>query len=151
MRLVLQRVGRAGVEVDGIWLGAIDRGLLVLVGIEKGDGEGEVAAAAEKVRNLRLFEDDQGKMNLDVVQAGGAVLLVSQFTLAASTDRGRRPSFDAAAPPERARELFDRLAGALRAQGLAVETGSFGAHMRVELVNEGPVTFVLDVRPGAGD
>jgi D-aminoacyl-tRNA deacylase len=149
MRLVLQRVARAGVEVDGAWLGAIDRGLLVLAGVEQGDGDAEVAAAAEKIRYLRVFEDDAGKMNLDVVEAGGSVLLVSQFTLAAATDRGRRPSFDTAAPPERARELLDRLADALRELGLGVETGSFGSHMRVELVNEGPVTFVLDLRTSA--
>lgn len=145
MRLVLQRVASARVEVDGERLGAIGHGLLVLAGVEAGDGEAQVAAAADKLLGLRVFEDDRGRMNLDLVQAGGAVLLVSQFTLAASTDRGRRPSFDRAAPPERARPLLESLAARLAAAGVGVETGRFGAHMSVELVNDGPVTFVLDL------
>jgi len=149
MRLVLQRVRSARVEVDGERVGAIGRGLLVLAGIETGDGPAQVEAAADKLLGLRLFADEQGRMNLDVRQIGGAVLLVSQFTLAASTDRGRRPSFDRAAPPETARPLIERLTARIAAAGVPVERGRFGAHMAVELVNDGPVTFVLDLPSGA--
>jgi D-tyrosyl-tRNA(Tyr) deacylase len=148
MRLVLQRVASARVEVDGERVGAIGPGLLVLAGVETGDGPAEVAAAADKLLGLRIFADEQGRMNLDVRQAGGAVLLVSQFTLAASTERGRRPSFDRAAPPESARALIDALAARLAAAGVRLERGRFGSGMAVTLVNDGPVTFVLDVPPG---
>jgi D-tyrosyl-tRNA(Tyr) deacylase len=144
VRLVVQRVARAAVEVAGERVGAIGRGLLVLAGVAAGDGEREAAAAAEKLRYLRIFEDADGKMNLDVAQAGGAVLLVSQFTLLAATDRGRRPSFERAARPEIAAPLIDRIATHLRGLGLEVATGKFGASMAVELVNDGPVTLVLD-------
>lgn len=109
----------------------------------------EVEAAADKILGLRLFADEQGRMNLDVRQVGGAVLLVSQFTLAASTDRGRRPSFDRASPPETARALIERLAARIATAAVPVERGRFGAHMAVELVNDGPVTFVLDLPAGA--
>jgi D-tyrosyl-tRNA(Tyr) deacylase len=149
MRLVLQRVTSARVEVDGERVGAIGRGLLVLAGVEAGDGPAQVDAAADKILGLRVFADEQGRMNLDVRQVGGAVLLVSQFTLAASTDRGRRPSFDGAAPPETARPLIERLAVRVAAAGVAVERGRFGADMAVELANDGPVTFVLDLPAGA--
>jgi D-tyrosyl-tRNA(Tyr) deacylase len=149
VRLVLQRVARASVTVAGERVGAIGRGLLVLAGVERGDGAAQAAAAADKVAHLRVFEDGEGKMNLDVAQAGGSVLLVSQFTLAASTDRGRRPSFERSAPPDEARDLLDRLAEELRSSGLAVETGRFAARMEVELVNDGPVTLVLDLPPPA--
>ncbi len=144
MRLVLQRVSRARVEVDGERVGAIGRGLLVLVGVAAGDGSDQVRAAAERLLNLRIFADAGGKMNLDLRQAGGSLLLVSQFTLVATLDRGRRPSFEGASPPETARTRFEELAQRLLAAGVRVETGRFGARMEVELVNDGPVTFVLD-------
>jgi D-aminoacyl-tRNA deacylase len=147
MRLVLQRVARASVRVGDEEVAAIGRGLLVLVGVERGDTRAQVAAAARKLGGLRLFEDGQGKMNLDLTAAGGAVLLVSQFTLAGSLARGRRPSFDGAAPPEAAEPLVAALASALAEQGVPVATGRFRAHMAVELVNDGPVTFVLEIPP----
>ncbi|MCY3970952.1 MAG: D-aminoacyl-tRNA deacylase [Acidobacteria bacterium] len=146
MRLVVQRVSSASVTVDGRIVGRIDRGLLVLAGAEVGDGEDQVAAAASRLSHLRLFDDEQGRMNLDVRQAGGSVLLVSQFTLAASTRKGRRPSFDRAARPEVAQPLLASLRRRLEDAGLTVEEGRFGARMRVELANEGPVTFVLEFR-----
>ena len=149
MRLVLQRVTRAHVEVAGERVAAIGRGLLVLVGIAAGDGEREAAQAADKLLHLRVFPDPAGKMNLDVRQAAGSVLLLSQFTLVGSTARGRRPSFDGAAPPAPARELVNRLAELLRRAGVGVECGRFGAHMQVSLVNDGPVTFWLQVKPGS--
>ena len=147
MRLVIQRVSRARVEVDGAEVGAIGRGLLVLVGVERGDGQAQVTAAAQKLGGLRVFEDGDGKMNLSTAEVGGAFLVVSQFTLAGSLARGRRPSFDNAAPPESAEPLVDALVAALRAQGLTVATGRFRARMAVELINDGPVTFVLDLIP----
>lgn len=147
MRLILQRVSRAAVEVGEERVGEIGRGLLVLAGVERGDGPGEVARAAAKIRHLRVFEDSEGRMNLDVGQVGGGVLLVSQFTLLASTDRGRRPSFERAAPPELAEPLLADLARALLESGLEVATGRFGAHMQVSLVNDGPVTLVLEIAP----
>ena len=145
MRLVLQRVSRAAVRVDGETVGAIGRGLLVLAGVERGDGPAQVAAAAEKLSGLRVFDDPEGKMNLDTRAVGGAFLVVSQFTLAGSLARGRRPSFDRAAPPAEAAPLVEALVADLRARGFAVETGRFRAMMEVELVNDGPVTFVLEV------
>lgn len=149
MRLVLQRVTRAAVRVDGETVGAIGCGLLVLVGVERGDGAREVDAAAAKLATLRVFEDGEGRMNLDAAAADGELLVVSQFTLAGSLARGRRPSFDRAALPEAAEPLVERLVAALREHGLRVETGRFRARMQVELVNDGPVTFVLDVPPAA--
>ena len=133
--------------VDGRIVGRIVGGLLVLAGVEVGDGEDQAAAAAARLARLRLFEDEQGRMNLDVRQAGGAILLVSQFTLAASTRKGRRPSFDRAARPEVAEPLLAGLRERLEEAGLVVEGGRFGARMQVRLVNDGPVTFVLDFRP----
>lgn len=147
MRLVLQRVSRAAVRVDGETAAEIGRGMLLLVGVQKGDGPGEVEKAAAKLAGLRVFEDPAGRMNLDAVEVGGAFLVVSQFTLAGSLAKGRRPSFDGAAPPEVAEPLVDALAGALRDKGFTVGTGRFGAHMEVDLVNDGPVTFVLDLTP----
>ena len=144
MRAVIQRVTRASVTVDGRVTGAIDRGLLVLVGVAIHDGPADVEYTATKIRDLRIFPDEAGKMNRDVVQAGGAVLLVSQFTLLADVRGGRRPSFIDAAPPELARALYEDLAAALRARGLGVETGEFRAHMDVALVNDGPVTILVD-------
>jgi D-tyrosyl-tRNA(Tyr) deacylase len=152
MRLVLQRVSRAAVEVDGQVVGAIGAGLLVLAGVEAGDGEAQVEAAAEKLLHARVFDDGQGRMGRDLADVGGAILLVSQFTLVADTGRGRRPSFDRAAPAPEAARLIERLAARLRDAGARVECGRFGARMRVSLVNEGPVTLVLDLpaAPSAG-
>jgi len=144
MRIVLQRVAKASVVVGEEVVGGIGPGLLLLVGVAAEDGEEQVEEAARKIAGLRIFEDAEGKMNLDLVQAGGALLVVSQFTLLASTDRGRRPSFERAAPPAAAEPLIGRFVERLRAAGLQVETGRFGAHMRVALVNDGPVTLVLD-------
>ena len=147
MRVVLQRVSSASVTVDGEVVGRIGRGLLALVGIERGDGPAAVKAAAEKLAGLRLFEDEAGKMNLDLAAVGGAFLVVSQFTLAGSIARGRRPSFDRAAPPADAEPLVETLVEDLRSRGFHVETGRFRAHMEVTLVNDGPVTLVADFPP----
>jgi D-tyrosyl-tRNA(Tyr) deacylase len=143
MRAVVQRVTRARATVDGETVGQIGPGLLVLVGVAEDDGEETADALAGKVARLRIFEDAGGKFDRSVVDAGGAVLAVSQFTLIADTRKGNRPSFSHAARRERAEPLFDRFCAALRELGLAVETGRFGAHMQVELVNDGPVTIVL--------
>lgn len=155
MRCVIQRVSRAEVraEVDGeLRRAAIGAGLLVLAGFHTGDTEADCAWAAGKLAGLRIFPDAEGKMNLGLADAGGAMLLVSQFTLAGSLARGRRPSFDGAMAPEPARRLFDHLASRLRAEGVPVETGFFREHMEVELVNDGPVTFLLarGEEPGSG-
>jgi D-tyrosyl-tRNA(Tyr) deacylase len=147
MRLILQRVSSARVRVGGETVGEIGRGVLVLVGVETGDGPAQAEAAARKLAGLRVFEDDAGRMNLDAAAVGGAFLVVSQFTLAGSLARGRRPSFDRAAPPEAAEPLVDALVERLRGEGLPVATGRFRAHMEVELVNDGPVTFVADFPP----
>ena len=144
VRLVIQRVSSASVRVDGEIVGAIDRGLLVLVGIERGDAVARVRTVAEKLAGLRIFEDADGKMNLDAAAVGGAFLIVSQFTLAGSIERGRRPSFDRAAPPDEAAPLVDALVDDLRSRGLPVATGRFRAHMEVALVNDGPVTLIAD-------
>ena len=144
MRLILQRVTRADVCVGDRKVAGIGSGLLVLAGVEKGDGMDQVERAAAKLSTLRVFEDDRGRMNLDAAETGAQFLVVSQFTLAGSLDKGRRPSFDRAAPPEIAAPLVESLVDQLRASGLRVETGEFGARMSVELVNDGPVTFVFD-------
>ena len=144
MRLVIQRVSSAAVRVEGEIVGEIGRGLLILAGVERGDGMEKVRAAADKLAGLRVFEDEAGKMNLDTAAAGGAFLVVSQFTLAGSLARGRRPSFDNAAPPEEAAPLVEALVGDLRSRGFRVETGRFRAYMEVSLVNDGPVTFVAE-------
>ena len=149
MRLVIQRVSRARVTVGGEEVGSIGRGLLVLAGVERGDGPGQAVAAARKLAGLRVFEDGEGPMNLAAADVGGAFLVVSQFTLAGSLERGRRPSFDRAAPPEVAEPLVEGLVAALRAEGATVATGRFRAYMEVELVNDGPVTFVLELPPNA--
>ncbi|HPK67027.1 MAG TPA: D-aminoacyl-tRNA deacylase [Thermoanaerobaculia bacterium] len=148
MRLVLQRVASAAVTVDGETVGRIGRGLLVLAGCERGDGPAQAVSAAQRLSLLRVFEDGEGKMNLDAGAVEGEFLVVSQFTLAASLDKGRRPSFDRAAAPAIAAPLVDLLVAELRERGHRVETGRFGARMEVALVNDGPVTFVLDLPPG---
>lgn len=146
MRAVIQRVSSARVLVDQRIVGEIGNGLLVFAGVEQGDVSDDLKYIAGKVRDLRIFEDAGGKMNLSVSEAGGAVLAVSQFTLCGDCRRGRRPSFDAAAPPAIAKPLYEDLLERLRAFGLKVETGEFQAHMNVELVNDGPVTILLDSR-----
>ncbi|HVQ35864.1 MAG TPA: D-aminoacyl-tRNA deacylase [Candidatus Bathyarchaeia archaeon] len=143
MKVLLQRVRRAEVRVEGRRVGSIGAGLLVFIGVERGDGPDDVEAYAAKTAELRIFGDAAGRMNLDVRQAGGAILVVSQFTLAGSTRRGLRPSFDGAEEPGRANELYLAYVEALRERGLSVATGAFGAMMEVELVNDGPVTFLL--------
>lgn len=148
MRAIIQRVSRASVVVDGKVEGQIGAGLLVLLGVAKGDGAPDVQYMVEKIATLRIFGDQQGKMNLSLGEVGGAVLIVSQFTLVGDTDKGRRPGFDKAAPPDTARTLYDQVVDGLKGRGLRVETGLFGAHMRVSLENDGPVTFILDSRPG---
>lgn len=144
MRALLQRVSRASVTVEGRVTGAIDHGLLVLAGVKAGDAAEDVAWLARKIVDLRIFPDGAGRMNRSVLEAGGKVLLVSQFTLHADVRRGRRPSFVAAAPPEEAVPRLDELQAALEAAGVEVHTGEFGAHMDVELLNDGPVTILLD-------
>jgi D-aminoacyl-tRNA deacylase len=144
MRLVLQRVSRARVTVDGRTTGEIAQGLLLLVGFTHSDGMDQVVWMAEKVVGLRIFRDDEGKMNRSLDEAGGAALVVPQFTLYGDAQKGRRPSFVDAARPETAIPLYDRFILELRARGVHVETGEFGAMMQVELVNDGPVTLVLD-------
>jgi D-tyrosyl-tRNA(Tyr) deacylase len=144
MRAVVQRVTEARVEVDGAASGSIAHGLLVLLGVAHGDTRREAEWLAQKIANLRIFEDAEGKMNRSVLETGGAVLLVSQFTLLGDVRRGRRPSFTEAAAPEEADRLYQVTAEALRAQGVPVETGVFQAHMAVHLVNDGPVTLIVD-------
>jgi len=148
VRAVLQRVSSAEVKVDGSVVGSIGRGLLVLVGAGRDDDTADADRLAERIVHLRVFADDAGKMNLSVSDVGGAVLVVSQFTLYADTTRGRRPSFTAAAPLEPAEALVDRLAAAIARSGIPVQTGRFGAHMEVALVNDGPVTIVVDTTAG---
>ncbi len=149
MRAVVQRTARAAVRVDGPVIGEIGSGLLVLLGIGPADDDAVASRLAGRVATLRIFPDDAGRMNLDVEQSGGAVLVVSQFTLHADTSRGHRPSFIRAAAPQHAERLCDVFVAALRARGLPVATGRFGAHMEVELVNDGPVTLVLTSGEGA--
>ena len=144
MRAVVQRVSRAVVRVDGVTVGAIDRGFLVLLGVTHADGRSEAEWLAHKVAGLRIYEDNAGKMNLGLPDVGGAVLVVSQFTLYGDARRGRRPSFIDAARPEQAEPLVDYFASCLREEGLHVETGVFGAMMEVELINDGPVTLWID-------
>jgi len=146
VRAVVQRVSRAEVRVEGQVTGRIAKGFLVLLGVARDDGEADARALAEKVAGLRVFEDAAGKMNLALGEVGGAALVVSQFTLLGDVRKGNRPSFTDAAPPEAANALYQGFCALLRAKGLAVETGTFRAHMDVELVNEGPVTILLDSR-----
>jgi D-tyrosyl-tRNA(Tyr) deacylase len=145
MRMILQRVKSAAVSVDGNEISRIGFGALVLVGIEQGDDQQTVRLAAEKLSTLRIFQNQNGRMNLAADRAHAEFLIVSQFTLAASLDRGRRPSFDRAAAPELAAPLVDELARRIREQGLIAKEGRFGSYMQVALVNDGPVTFVVDL------
>jgi D-tyrosyl-tRNA(Tyr) deacylase len=144
MRAVIQRVSRASVAVEGAPAGAIGKGLLILLGVGKDDSSTDAAYLAEKTAHLRIFEDDQGKMNLSLVETKGAALVVSQFTLYGDARGQRRPSFIQAAPPDRAAALYQEFMAHLRGLGVAVEAGVFRAHMEVELVNDGPVTILLD-------
>ncbi len=148
MRAVLQRVREARVEVEGRVVGAIGPGLLVLLGVAEGDTAREADWMAQKLPQLRIFGDEEGKMNRSLLDLGGSMLLVSQFTLFGDVRRGRRPSFTGAAPPEEADRLYQYVAGKIRAAGVSVETGVFQAHMQVHLVNDGPVTLLLDTRQG---
>lgn len=144
MRAVVQRVSRARVAVNGWTAGEIGTGLLVLLGVGHTDTEADVTYLAEKIAGLRVFEDQDGKMNKSVIDVGGSVLAVSQFTLYGDVRRGKRPSFDAAAPPDTAKRLYELFVERIRAAGLRCETGRFQEMMQVELVNEGPVTILLD-------
>ena len=144
MKAVLQRVKEARVDVAGATVGAIHTGLLVLVGVTSTDTEADAEYLADKVIHLRIFPDDARRMNRDLVEAGGALLVVSQFTLYGDCRKGRRPSFDAAAPPEQARNLYEYFVERLRASNITVQTGVFQAEMEIHLVNDGPVTFILD-------
>ncbi|MDF2934848.1 MAG: dtd [Paenibacillaceae bacterium] len=146
MRIVVQRCKEASVTVEGLVTGAIGPGLMLLVGITHEDTEEDARFAAEKIANLRIFEDDSGKMNLSVLETGGAILSVSQFTLYGDCRKGRRPNFMAAARPEQAEPLYERLNTLMREQGLRVETGVFGAMMDVSLINDGPVTLIVETR-----
>ncbi len=150
MRAVLQRVDAASVTVDGEVVGEIGPGLMILVGVEKGDTEDVVRWIAKKSAELRIFRDDGGKMNLSVADIGGAILAVSQFTLLADCRKGRRPGFDRAAPPEEGERLYELYCAELRAAGLPVATGVFGAEMIVDIRNHGPVTVVLERTPEQG-
>jgi D-tyrosyl-tRNA(Tyr) deacylase len=144
MRAVIQRVSQASVTVDDQLVGQIGLGLLILLGVGAGDRPAEALLLAEKIANMRIFPDDAGRFNRSLLEVGRAALVVSQFTLYADTRRGRRPSFSDAAAPEIAAPLVDAFATALGGHGIAVATGTFGAHMRVALLNDGPVTIVLD-------
>ena len=144
MKVVVQRVNRAQVSVDNKIVGAIDKGLLLLVGIKTGDKEEAIDYVAEKISGLRIFEDEEGKMNHSVIDVDGAILSVSQFTLYGDVSKGKRPNFMEAARPEEAETLYDLFNECLRAKGLCVETGVFGAMMDVELINDGPVTIIVE-------
>lgn len=144
MRAVVERVGRASVTVEGEIVGQIGTGLLVLLGVGQGDEESDARWLADKVVGLRIFEDDEGKMNRTLTETGGAMLVISQFTLWGDCRRGRRPSFTQAAPPELAEQLYETFVAAAEGQGIEVACGLFRRHMQVELVNDGPVTLLLD-------
>jgi D-tyrosyl-tRNA(Tyr) deacylase len=148
---VIQRVTRAEVTVAGESVGKIDRGILALIAVERGDTEAQADRLAERILGYRIFGDAEDKMNLNVTDVSGGVLLVSQFTLAADTRKGMRPSFTPAADPETGKRLFDYFVEKVRARHSPVETGRFGANMQIELVNDGPVTFTLNVPPAAAD
>jgi len=145
MRALIQRVTRAAVSVDGQQIGQCHKGLLILICAMQGDTEAQADQIAAKIAKLRIFKDDEGRMNRSILDIGGSALVVSQFTLAADTSRGNRPGFSAAAAPEEGRRLYTHFAASLAALGIPVETGEFGADMAVELVNDGPVTIWLEV------
>ena len=149
MKAVVQRVSRAAVSVDGTVIGSVDAGFLVLAGVAPGDGPADAEALAAKIAGLRVFPDEEGRMNRSVLDAGGGALVVSQFTLYGDVRKGRRPSFTGAAPPEVAEPLVEELARRLAAHGVPVATGRFGARMQVELVNDGPVTLLIESRDGS--
>ena len=144
MRVVIQRVKRGKVSVEGRTVGEIGPGMVILVGVGPQDGDAQAAALTEKIAHLRIFEDEQGKINRSLLDVGGAALVVSQFMLYADTRKGRRPSFTDAAPPDLARPLVERFAERLRALGVPTQTGEFGAHMLVEIDNDGPVTILME-------
>ncbi len=144
MKAVIQRVSSSSVTVDNQVVGAIGRGIMVLLGVEKGDDEPAADWLAEKICGLRIFPDGAGKMNLSVKEVGGALLVVSQFTIAGTCSKGKRPSFDTAAPPEEGKRLYEYFVSAARNRGVPVETGTFQADMQVALVNDGPVTFIIE-------
>jgi D-tyrosyl-tRNA(Tyr) deacylase len=144
MRAILQRVSEARVKIEGETVGEISRGLLVLLGVAKSDTPDQARWLADKIISLRIFNDADGKMNLDLAEVNGAVLIVSQFTLYGDCSKGRRPSFIDAAPPEVAIPLYEAFINAIKAQGIPTATGRFGAMMQVELINDGPVTLILD-------
>ena len=146
MRAVVQRVSRAEVRIDGRVVGKIARGFVVLIGVAAGDNEADAAHLVDRIVGMRVFADDAGKMNLSIAQVEGELLVVSQFTLIADTNSGRRPSFIKAAAPEEARRLYDHFVSLARTRDVKVETGEFGATMEVDLVNDGPVTIILDSR-----
>lgn len=149
MRIVVQRVERASVEVDGDVVASIGAGVVLLVGVAVGDGVADATAAARKIAGLRIFADDQDRMNRSLLETGGAALVVSQFTLLGDARRGRRPSFTDAAPPEQAEPLVDLLAVSLSELGVSTAQGVFGARMKVGMTNDGPVTLVLEIRGGS--
>jgi D-tyrosyl-tRNA(Tyr) deacylase len=144
MRAVIQRVSQASVEVDGAIVGQIDKGLLIYLSIGKGDTEKDALFMAEKISGLRIFSDEAGKMNINITDAGGQILLVSNFTLHGDCRKGRRPGFDAAAEPEIANSLYEKTAKLITDKGIKVEKGVFGAKMQVRSINDGPLTFLLD-------
>ena len=144
MKVLIQRVSRAAVRVEGREVGSIGPGVLVFLGVERGDAAADAASYARRTAELRIFPDGEGRMNRSIEEIGGAALVVSQFTLAAATRRGRRPSFEGAAEPETARALYESFVAALRSRGIPTESGVFGAMMDVELVNDGPVTILLE-------
>ena len=149
MKAVIQRVAHASVSVEGRVTGQIDAGALVLLGVSKEDEDRDALYMVEKIQALRMFSDPQGKMNLSVMDIGGGILVVSQFTLLGDTRKGRRPGFDQAADPDRARALYEQVVEGLRGRGLLTQVGVFGAYMQVRLENDGPVTFILDSRGGS--
>jgi len=150
VKALLQRVGKASVGIDGEEVGRIDRGLVVFLGVADGDTERDAQYLMQKIVNLRIFTDAEGRFNLSVLDIGGELLLISQFTLLADTRKGRRPSFIEAAPPDKAEALFDYSVGLARESGLKVATGRFQQHMQVEIHNDGPVTIMLDSRDKFG-
>ena len=144
MKLILQRVSNASVLVDGKVISSIDKGVLILFGVEKGDGKEQVSFLVNKTLNLRVFPDENGKMNFSCIDVRGDILVVSQFTLLGDCSRGRRPGFDKVADPDTARDLYEYYVESLCKSGLKVDTGKFGANMKLQLVNDGPVTFLLE-------